>query len=51
MNKKNSIPYNNFPFTKAVREDKRDNFEICKSLLFEKIDFISLFNSNIFFEK
>ena len=49
--KRNSIPYNNFPFTKAIREDKRDILEICKSLIFEKIDFISLFNSNIYFRE
>ena len=49
--KRNSIPYNNFPFTKAIREDRRDIFEICKLLIVEKIDFISLFNSNVFFRE
>jgi len=49
--KRNSIPYNNFPFTKAIREDKREILEICKSLILEKIDFISLFKSNVFFRE
>ena len=49
--KKNSIPYSNFPFSKAIREDKRNILEICKSLILEKIDFISLFKSNVFFRE
>ena len=49
--KRNSIQYNHFPFTKAIREDKREILEICKSLIFEKIDFISLFKSNVYFRE
>jgi len=49
--KKDSIIYNNFPYKKAIREDKREILEICKSLIFEKIDFISLFKSNVYFRE
>ena len=49
--KRNSIPYSNFPFTKAIREDKRGILEISKSLISEKIDFIFLFKSNVFFRE
>ena len=50
-NKNKSISYNNLPFTKAIRKDKRDILEMCKSLIPEKIDFISLFNSNVYFRE
>ena len=46
--KRDSISYNSFPFTKAIREDKREILDICKSLFSEKIDIISLFKSNIY---
>ena len=34
--------YNKYPFTKALREDKRNIFQIFMSLVFEKIDFLSI---------
>ena len=38
--------YNKYPFTKALREDKRNIFQIFISFVFEKIDFLNIVYSS-----
>ena len=46
INNENKNSYNFSPYTKAIREDKRNIFQILKSLIFEKIDLLNLFYSD-----
>ena len=45
-NKENNEDYNEFPFAKALRLDKRNIFIIFKSVLFDKLELIHLFISS-----
>ena len=47
----NHNSYNLSPYIKALREDKRNIFEITKSYIFEKIEILHLFNSNETFKE
>ena len=47
INDKNNLDsYNLSPYTKALREDKRNIFQIIKFFIFEKIDILNLITSN-----
>ena len=51
-NNKNDLDsYNLSPYTKALREDKRNIFQIIKSFIFEKIDILNLITSNEVFKE
>ena len=43
------INFNKVPFTQAVREDKRSGYQVLKSLLFEKIEFLNIFIGKDFY--
>ena len=49
--KKDLDLYNLSPYTKVIREDKRNIFQIIKSFTFEKIDLLNIFTSDEVFKE